>query len=97
MYLAPCARPDVAVEYWTMEAIDNRYRMETANLLTESEAAAHLSVLPGRLKWLRIAGDGPPHIRVSDRVIRYRLSDLDRWIESRASSLSHTTEVRASA
>lgn len=37
-------------------------------------------------RWLELAalsGDGPPMIRISKRMIRYRKSDIDAFIEGR--------------
>ena len=70
--------------------------MDSETLLMEQVAPQLLNVRPTHLERLRTFGDGPAHIRLSHKMIRYRRAHLDRWIETRA-SLSHTTEVRASA
>ena len=50
-------------------------------LLTEQEAAAFLGLEPrtlrGYRKWRRL-----PHIRISNRVVRYRQADLNSWLDS---------------
>jgi predicted DNA-binding transcriptional regulator AlpA len=54
-------------------------------LLTEAEVARELlAIEPTLLERLRAGGKGPPAIRISDRVIRYRPSDVQHWIENRA-------------
>ena len=50
-------------------------------LVDEREAARYLGVCSRTLWGLRHAGN-VPHLRIGDAV-RYRLSDLDRWIDSR--------------
>jgi hypothetical protein len=62
------------------------------DLLTESQA--HEEELPMSLAWFRrkrLLGDGPPFIRVSNRVF-YRRSELRRWVAERASD--STQEAR---
>ena len=37
-------------------------------------------------RWLELAamrGDGPPMVRISRRMIRYRAADVEAWIEAR--------------
>jgi excisionase family DNA binding protein len=50
-------------------------------LLMEVQAAKLLSVSPRTLQNWRIAGEGPPFIRIG-RAIRYRREDILRWIEA---------------
>jgi hypothetical protein len=51
--------------------------------LNEDEAARHIGVRPQTLaNWRCHRRYDLPFIRVG-RLIRYRLSDLDRWLESR--------------
>jgi hypothetical protein len=52
-------------------------------LVSEGTAAAILCVPPRTLQWWRLTGASPPFVRMSSRVIRYRRSDLDRWINAR--------------
>jgi excisionase family DNA binding protein len=52
-------------------------------LLDEVQAAQHLSVSPGTLSVWRSTGRYQlPFLKVG-RKVRYRLSDLDAWLESR--------------
>lgn len=52
-------------------------------LLTTKEAAPLLNVSVAFLERDRWAGAQVPYIRVGARAIRYRLSDLNAFIESR--------------
>ena len=58
----------------------------TSALLTGTmntvEAARHLGVSVATLKRWRSNGQGPSYIRLSSAIIRYRETDLDRWILS---------------
>ena len=60
-------------------------------LVRQEEAAALLCVTPRCMEGWRHRGGGPKFVRVSGRCIRYRISDLDRWIEERvrASTADH--------
>ena len=50
------------------------------SLLTDFEAAFHLSLATGTLRNLRSQGRGPRFVRLG-RAVRYRPEDLDEWIE----------------
>jgi excisionase family DNA binding protein len=56
--------------------------------LKPSEAAELLRSSKSTLAKRRIYGGGPPFLRIG-RVIRYRQSDLHRWMDE--SSTSHAT------
>ena len=51
--------------------------------ITEKMAADYLGVSPRSLQAWRVSGKGPQFIRYSPRCIRYRLEDLDEWLEKR--------------
>ena len=52
-------------------------------LLTTVEAAAHLSVAPSTLAHWRSRGEPhPPAVRLGRRTLRYRVTDLDAWLEA---------------
>ena len=51
--------------------------------LKQPEAAAVLGVSQRTLEAWRHRGGGPKYIRISSRCIRYRLSDLLDWQQSR--------------
>jgi predicted DNA-binding transcriptional regulator AlpA len=52
-------------------------------LLDERDAAAALGLTPRTLQAWRSAGEGPPHVRISSRCVRYRVADLEDWAEAR--------------
>ena len=52
-------------------------------LLNEEQAGQYVGGLsPVTLQTWRSRGDGPPFLKVG-RLVRYRRSDLDAWLESR--------------
>jgi len=51
-------------------------------LWTTKEAAAWLKTSPRKLETSRIKGDGPPFIRISSRMVRYRPQDVRAWVSS---------------
>jgi excisionase family DNA binding protein len=53
-------------------------------LLTTAEAADYLGITTGTLEQWRSAGrHNVPFIRLGSRTVRYRVSDLEKWLESR--------------
>lgn len=53
------------------------------NLLNTKEAANYLSLSKAFLERDRWAGAKVPFIKISERAVRYRLQDLEKYIESR--------------
>jgi len=53
-------------------------------LFTEKQAAEYLNLSQRALQSWRYSGRGMPFIRISHRCIRYRKSDIDEWLDSRA-------------
>lgn len=49
--------------------------------LNEADAAAYIGSSRDYMKKKRRFGGGPPFIRIG-RMIRYRVDDLDRWLEA---------------
>jgi predicted DNA-binding transcriptional regulator AlpA len=65
-------------------------------LLTQREAAALLHLSERTLERWRVAGDGPKHVRLGHRSIRYRLTEIEAYITSRVvASTSEVMEVRS--
>lgn len=60
--------------------------------LNTEEAAAHIKRATGTLEKLRVYGGGPRYSK-QGRSVRYRLSDLNAWMES--GMVSSTSELRA--
>lgn len=56
---------------------------EPHNVLSECQAAKYCGVSPGTLRLWRTKGTGPAFFRCGEKLIRYRLRDLDEWILSR--------------
>lgn len=57
--------------------------MQNEKLITTKEAAQILGVSKAFLERDRWAGARIPYIQVGSRGVRYRISDLDSYIESR--------------
>ena len=55
---------------------------ENCELLNSREAAYRLGLKTNTLEGWRLKGFGPKFIKVG-RNVRYRISDLDEWLESR--------------
>lgn len=52
-------------------------------VITRDEAADMLGISTLRLDRLHFEGAGPPRIRLSERRVGYRVSDLRAWLDSR--------------
>ena len=52
--------------------------------MTEEQVAKLLTVSVSTVKRLRVSGEGPRHIRISTRVVRYRRQDVLDWMRQRA-------------
>jgi Helix-turn-helix domain len=64
---------------------------------TPKEAARYLSVSEAALRLWRRHGAGPRYFLAGPRLIRYRQTDLDAWIEARVESKRGAGESRPSA
>ena len=60
-------------------------------LLDTYEAADCLSVSKAYLDSLRSTGGGPEYIKIGRRMVRYRRSALDKWVDSHGTR-RHTTQ-----
>jgi predicted DNA-binding transcriptional regulator AlpA len=49
---------------------------DSLNFLTEKELAQHLKIKVKTLQHWRAKGQGPPHIRLGSKIVRYRLNDV---------------------
>jgi predicted DNA-binding transcriptional regulator AlpA len=49
--------------------------------LTEADTARYLGFRPSALRHWRHTGAGPPYLRIG-RAIRYRVADLDEWLDA---------------
>ena len=64
----------------------SRAYQEWNRLLDEDEAAEFLGLSPRTLQGLRVRGGGPEYIKIGSRAVRYRLRDLEEFIEGRRRS-----------
>lgn len=53
-------------------------------MLGTEQAAAHLGMCVKTLERMRRDGRGPRFIKMGPRLIRYRLSDLDAWLDAQS-------------
>ena len=56
---------------------------QTSALLSRDEIVARYNIPKRFLECAAARGDGPPFIRLSRNIIRYRVQDLEQWIETR--------------
>lgn len=56
--------------------------------LTPLQAARYLGISESALRLWRSRREGPRYFKAGEKLIRYRRSDLDAWIESRLSEAS---------
>ncbi len=54
-------------------------------MLTSKGAAAFLGFADQTLRKMRIAGNGPPYLKLN-RSVRYRVRDLQAWLDARVTS-----------
>lgn len=52
-------------------------------VLTVKEAAEYLKLGKPTLDRYRVLGGGPRFAKISGGAVRYRLADLDSWLESK--------------
>jgi predicted DNA-binding transcriptional regulator AlpA len=59
---------------------------ELLQTLTPIQAAKYLGISEAVLRLWRSEGKGPRHFKAGEKLIRYRKTDLDFWIEGRLSA-----------
>lgn len=67
-------------------------------LLSPAEAASYLSVRRATLDVWRCLGKGPGYVKITEGQsgrVRYRLSDLDRWIRERSVAAGGERDTQA--
>jgi hypothetical protein len=69
--------------------------MELSENFRTPRAAAYVGLSASSLEKLRVSGGGPAYCRPGGKVVIYRKSDLDSWLES--SRTTSTSEAAASA
>ena len=60
--------------------------METEGLLNIQQVATYLRVSTGTLYHWLSQRRGPPPIRFSSRCLRWRLSDVEAWVEEKVNA-----------
>jgi len=70
----------IAAKLRTASAIS---QAPSARLLTPKETSEFLCVPEGTLAQWRSQKRGPAFLKLEDRLVRYRRSDLERYIESK--------------
>lgn len=53
-----------------------------SDILKTDEVASRLKLSKRYIEALRLKGAGPQHIRIG-RAVRYRLEDVNEWVQSR--------------
>ncbi|MFA7275361.1 MAG: hypothetical protein WC043_01000 [Pseudobdellovibrionaceae bacterium] len=51
--------------------------------IDEKRAAIYLGISPRTLQGYRVKGGGPEFLKISHKVVRYKVADLIKWAESR--------------
>jgi len=64
--------------------------MTTMNdqILSRKALAEHLSVSDEALAQMATRGTGPKYVKISGRLVRYRMADVEAWLESNLVSSS---------
>jgi len=65
-------------------------------LLTKKEAAHHLKMSLRTLETMMHEGTGPRFVKFTPRMVRFRMADLDAWVESQPSYTSTAQASKAS-
>lgn len=52
-------------------------------LMTAKEVSKYLRISEAALYIFRCSGTGPNYIRLNDRLVRYRKSDVDKWLAAK--------------
>ncbi|QQP94062.1 helix-turn-helix domain-containing protein (plasmid) [Skermanella sp. TT6] len=71
------------------EEVGRSPKLAGKKFLTPEELAELLDISPKTLQKWRARKTGPQHIRVSYRVIRYELEEVERWLATRAEQTAH--------
>ena len=57
-------------------------RSNPPHYMTTDECAAFLKLSPERLYQMRKEGGGPPFCQPTPRTVRYRLADVESWMQN---------------
>lgn len=59
---------------------------EQQSTLSPKQAAKYVGISEAALRLWRAEGKGPRFFRAGEKLVRYRRTDLDSWIEARLSA-----------
>jgi predicted DNA-binding transcriptional regulator AlpA len=69
-----------------MDLVERGRVLQKARVLRTAGAATYTGLTSSTLEKARLAGWGPPFIRLGARAVGYLVEDLDSWLESRKRS-----------
>jgi hypothetical protein len=78
------------------DTVRGRRTLSDSDLLSSSATASYLGLQPQTLRRWRMAGTGPPYIRLGNSTnskVAYRRSDLVQWLAER--TFAHTAAEAA--
>lgn len=73
---------------------ETRYQGELVQKVYTADAADYLGLTPQALKHWRQRGGGPRFLVWGRRTVRYRLVDLDNWLEDQPTAGNQAEAVR---
>lgn len=56
---------------------------ESSPLLTAEQVSQYLQISPRTLEKMRADGSGPKFVRLGHKTVRYRLTDVQTWLQAR--------------
>lgn len=59
---------------------------EIRRLATVGEFCEFAGITEGHAAQMRYKGDGPAFVKITGRQVRYRWSDIEKWVDSRTRS-----------
>jgi len=65
-----------------MESLTSLVADQAPEYMKPKQAAAYLGLSVQQLELWRWRAEGPPYLRVTSRIIRYRRADLDAWMSA---------------
>lgn len=88
-HTSPARKRGYNVEPLTAAELAALHELPDDALVTNREAAALLRLSPFSLSWCRTQRpeNGPPHVRIGIRTIRYRMGDLRAHMKRRGANL----------
>jgi len=66
--------------------MDLTTQIDTRRLATVDEFCEFAGLTRGQAAQMRYTGSGPEFVKITGRQVRYRWSDVERWLETRTRS-----------